>query len=67
MDDYAARKQAVLDKIKQLRAEKSEAVSFRQALEKEMQDIADGIPESALKGLPKNVTDGLTKYRGKKK
>jgi hypothetical protein len=65
--DNSELKRKTIAAIRQLRKEKSEAVSFRQAMEKEMQDIADGIPESALKGLPKNVTDGLTKYRGKKK
>ena len=65
--DNSELKRKIIAAIRQLRKEKSEAVSFRQAMEKEMQDIADGIPESALKGLPKNVADGLTKYRGKKK
>ena len=64
MDDIRNR---VFGKIERLRSEKAEAVSSRNAIEKEMRDIADGIPETALKGLPKNVADGLTKYRGKKK
>jgi hypothetical protein len=57
----------ILGKVKRLRSEKAEAVSSRKAIEKEIQDIADGIPQTALKDLPKNVTDGLTKYRGQKK
>lgn len=57
----------ILGKVKRLRSEKAEAISSRKAIEKEIQDIADGIPQSSLKDLPKSVTDGLTKYRGKKK
>ena len=67
MDEIVLRKQAILDKIKRLRTEKAEAVSSRKAIEKEIQDIADGIPGTILKDLPKRTKDGIAKYRGKQK
>lgn len=77
MDNYDERKQIILDRIKQLRVEKSEAATqietMRGELLKKAEELDDidslkkvvkNLPDTAYRVIPSGLKTILSKYRG---